>query len=174
MRIETERLVLRGPEAEDVERLREIMNQEFVLRYNAFEPPEDAEQLKSKLASRGEKGDMLVLELDGLAIGAVGIEPDRLRYGVEAAALDYYIDEKFARRGYMSEALNGVLAYLFSEAGKELVSARVFRENAPSLALLEKLGFTREGVLRRAVKGYGGVVHDDVLLSILKEEFLRG
>lgn len=173
MRIETERLVLRSPEAEDAPRFREIMNQEFVLRYNAFEPPEDMERLKAQLTRRREKDDMLVLELDGLAIGAVGIEPDSLRYGVEAVTLDYYIDEKYAHRGYMSEALNGVLGYLFREGGKELVSARVFRENAPSLALLEKLGFTREGMLRRAVRGYGGVVHDDVLFSILKEEFLH-
>ena len=36
---------------------------------------------------------------------------------------------------------------------------------------LEKLGFQREGVLRRAVKGYGGVVFDDVLFSLLREEW---
>lgn len=172
MRIETKCLILRSPEAKDAERLREIMCQEFVLRYNAYEPPEDMERLRGKLTSRREKDDMLVLERDGLVIGAVGIEPDGLRYGVGAMTLDYYIDKTHARHGYMSEALTGVLDYLFREAGKELVSARVFRENAPSLALLEKLGFTREGMLRRAVKGYGGVVHDDVLFSILREEFL--
>lgn len=71
----------------------------------------------------------------------------------------------------MSEALEGLLRYLFLQTGTEAVSARAFTENAASLGLLEKLGFTREGTLRRAVRTYEGRCFDDAVFSLLREEY---
>ena len=67
----------------------------------------------------------------------------------------------------MTEALGAVVPYAFQTLGAPVLSARVFRENKASQRVLEKLGFTREGLLRRAVRCPGGQVHDDVPFSLL-------
>ena len=66
--------------------------------------------------------------------------------------------EAFAGQGLMTEALGAVVPYAFQTLGAPVLSARVFRENKASQRVLEKLGFTREGLLRRAVRCPGGQV----------------
>ena len=90
---------------------------------------------------------------------------------MDSLCLSYYLAQAHAGKGYMTEALEAVLAYLFRERKPDVISARALSVNAASIGLLEKLGFVREGCLRRGVRGYGDVLHDDVLFSILKEDF---
>ncbi len=68
----------------------------------------------------------------------------------------------------MSEALNVVIDYLFDQ-GKEVISARAFVGNESSKRLLLKLGFVLEGCLRKAVKGYQGIIYDDLVFSLIKD-----
>ncbi len=81
---------------------------------------------------------------------------------MESLSLEYFVGEAFAGQGLMTEALGAVVPYAFQTLGAPVLSARVFRENKASQRVLEKLGFTREGLLRRAVRCPGGQVHDDV------------
>ncbi len=165
--LETERLILRNGKQEDIHHFLGIRNSAFVLKYNAMEIC-DEEQLFKEIS------DNFVLERkkDHKIIGFIGIEKDMLRYGVTSACISYYLDEKEAKHGYMSEALKSMLSYLF-EQGIEIVGARVFVGNDASVSLLKKLGFTHEGTLRHAVQGYGGIIYDDQLFSLLKEEWIK-
>ena len=71
----------------------------------------------------------------------------------------------------LKEALHAVIAWLFETENLECVSARVFAPNTASRALLRSLGFTENGVIPRCVKGYGGEVFDDVIHTLLREDF---
>jgi [ribosomal protein S5]-alanine N-acetyltransferase len=51
----------------------------------------------------------------------------------------------------MTEAATAVLQYVFEEYAVERLQARVFVGNDASERVLQKLGFTREGVLRSLV-----------------------
>lgn len=165
--LETERLILRNGKQEDIHHFLGIRNSAFVLKYNAMEIC-DEEQLFKEIS------DNFVLERknDHKIIGFIGIEKDMLRYGVTSACISYYLEEKEAKHGYMNEALKSMLSYLF-EQGIEIVGARVFVGNDASVSLLKKLGFTHEGTLRHAVQGYGGIIYDDQLFSLLKEEWIK-
>ena len=165
--LETERLILRNGKQEDIHHFLGIRHSAFVLKYNAMEIC-DEEQLFKEIS------DNFVLERknDHKIIGFIGIEKDMLRYGVTSACISYYLDEKEAKHGYMNEALKSMLSYLF-EQGIEIVGARVFVGNDASVSLLKKLGFTHEGTLRHAVQGYGGIIYDDQLFSLLKEEWIK-
>lgn len=79
--------------------------------------------------------------------------------------------EEYAGNGYMTEALAAAIGYAFDTLGVQMVASRVFRENAKSHRVLEKLGFVKEGVLRRAVKGLDGTVFDDVVYSMTRQEY---
>ncbi len=170
--METSRLLLRPPLAGDADAVAAICNSEYVLRCNAA-PVLMREQVAADLEKgAAEQSTLLLVEKEsGQVIGAVFIGPDTLRYQVDSLCLSYYLAQAHAGKGYMTEALEAVLAYLFRERKPDVISARAFSVNAASIGLLEKLGFVREGCLRRGVRGYGDVLHDDVLFSILKEDF---
>lgn len=170
--METTRLWLRQAKPTGLDTYLRIQTSEFVLRFNAMEP-RTPDWAKSELERFQEDKNQLVLarKPDNQMIGMVTIHADDLRYGVDAFCLSYWLDEAHAQQGYMAEALGAVLPLLFLEREAEVASARVFSGNTASLRLLEKLGFQREGCLRKAVRGYQGIVHDDVLFSILREEW---
>lgn len=171
IRLETERLILREPEKEDAEPIRAFLQQDFVRRYNCLGELPTVEKTAALLLR--EPGSQLVIcrKEDLRVIGHIGMEQDALRYRVESICLDYYLGEEYSRKGYMSEALEALIGRLFSEGSVEVICARAFSENAASIALLTKLGFVREGLLRRAVRNFEGKVFDDILFSLLKTEY---
>jgi [ribosomal protein S5]-alanine N-acetyltransferase len=66
-----------------------------------------------------------------------------------SALLGYSIDAAHEGRGLMREALEAVLADAFGpRIGLHRVQANVRPENIRSLALLDRLGFEREGLAR--------------------------
>lgn len=172
VRLETDRLILRQPGKEDAGPIRALLQQEFVRKYNCLGKLPSIAELGKRLTGNPDGQFVICLREEGMVIGHIGLEEDSMRYQLRAFSLDYYLGEAYARRGYMSEALDSVLDYLFAQCGAEIVSARAFTENAASIALLEKLGFVREGTLRMGVRNNEGRVFDDALFSILKSERL--
>ncbi|MBR5529528.1 MAG: GNAT family N-acetyltransferase [Oscillospiraceae bacterium] len=171
MYLETQRLILRKPQEADVDDYMEFVNSEFVLRYNAMVPV-SREKVQLQFTNMPEDSGTLavVLKETGKMIGMVSVEEDSLRYGVDSKEISYFIREEEARKGYMKEALKMLISYLFETEEQSCITARCFAPNIASGHLLESLGFHREGVLRRCVRGYGGTVFDDCLYSLLKED----
>ena len=89
-----------------------------------------------------------------------------------SAYLGYYAFAGMTGRGYMTEALALALDFAFRDAGLHRVEANVQPGNARSLALVERVGFAREGYSRRYVK-IGGRWRDHVRLAILAEDWRK-
>jgi RimJ/RimL family protein N-acetyltransferase len=113
----------------------------------------------------------IVLKENGKVIGMIDLEPDGLRYGVNALVISYYLGEQYASKGYMTEALREMIRYVFDERGVDVLAVRAFRDNEASGRLIEKLGFIYEGCIRRGVKGYQDIIYDDMIYSMLQEEY---
>lgn len=173
MKLQTERLILRPPVVSDAEDYAAIHNSTFVLRFNAMQPAAP-ERMAQKFANPEETENTVLLEekSTGHLLGAVFVEEDSLRWGVASRELSYFIREEAARQGFMKEALRAVIACLFESEDLLCVSARAFAPNGASRALLRSLGFRENGIIPLCVKGYGGTVYDDVLHSLLRDEFL--
>lgn len=83
-----------------------------------------------------------------------------------SALLGYSIDAAHEGRGLMREALEAVLADAFSaRIGLHRVQANVRPENIRSLALLDRLGFEREGLAREYLF-IDGAWRDHVLTAL--------
>ena len=173
MQLETNRLILRAPRTEDAPAYTAIHNSEFVLRYNAMQPT-TCERMAMKFADSQYLKNTVFLEekSTGQLIGGIFLEDDDLRYGVASRCLSYFLAENFTRKGYMKEAMHEVIRYLFETQNLECVSARAFAPNTASRTLLRSLGFQENGIIPRCVKGYGGVVYDDVIHTLFKEDLL--
>lgn len=108
----------------------------------------------------------------GRVIGSIGLHNDRLRDEVGAKMLGYVLGKSYWGQGYTTEAARAVLAFAFETANLQLVSVYHFPANAASRRVIEKCGFTCEGILRRSYKRYDGQIFDQVCYSILREEYI--
>lgn len=171
MYLETERLILRPAQAKDADDYMEFCNSEFVLRYNAM-TVKSKEEVVKQFAQQEDQWHTLVLDHKetGKVIGVVCTEEDSLRWDVNSKEVSYLINEAFARQGYMKEALGALISYLFEAKELDCVTARSFAPNTASRNLLSSLGFHQDGLLPHCVKGYGGVIFDDAVYSLMREE----
>ncbi|MBQ8590420.1 MAG: GNAT family N-acetyltransferase [Firmicutes bacterium] len=78
------------------------------------------------------------------------------------------ISEK--RRGYGEEAMGGLLKHAFEREGTNRFWLDVYPDNAYGIALYEKLGMHRDGVLRQNYKAERGYL-DQIIYSMLKSEY---
>ena len=173
MYLQTTRLILRKPELKDVDDYLEFACSEFVLRFNAMTPV-SREKAEARFAEAPDDGSVLAMEekSSGKVIGMIYTEEDSLRYGVASKEFSYFLREDAARKGFMKEALHTLIGHLFETEDLSCVSARCFAPNIASRRLLESLGFQRDGIVRRCVRGWGDTVFDDCLYSLMREEFL--
>jgi [ribosomal protein S5]-alanine N-acetyltransferase len=88
---------------------------------------------------------------DGAVIGAISLS-QIFRGGFQNAYLGYYVGAPYARRGYMTEALDLMLAYAFEQLKLHRLEANIQPANVASIALVRRSGFSREGFSRRYLK----------------------
>jgi ribosomal-protein-alanine N-acetyltransferase len=100
-----------------------------------------------------------------------GINLSNVRRGiVQGGSLGYWIGEAYARRGYMSEAMQCMLSFAFEHLDLHRVEAAFLPNNAASGALLRKSGFREEGRARKYLR-INGVWQDHLTFAILHEDW---
>lgn len=82
----------------------------------------------------------------------------------QACNLGYSIGENHQGHGYMYEVLDAAVKYVFEEVGLHRVMANYVPENDRSAAVLNRLGFTQEGLAKSYLK-INGRWRDHVLTS---------
>ena len=72
--------------------------------------------------------------------------------------------------GYGTEAMRMMVDYGFRELKLHRISLGVFAFNPRAIRVYEKVGFKREGILRD-ILFYDGEYHDEIVMSILEQEW---
>jgi [ribosomal protein S5]-alanine N-acetyltransferase len=99
-----------------------------------------------------------------------GCTLSNVRRGVtQCCALGYWIGERFARQGYMFDAVRALVPFIFSTLGLHRIEAACLPENAPSKNLLLKVGFRQEGLARGYLQ-INGDWRDHALFALLADE----
>lgn len=99
-------------------------------------------------------------------MGGIGLEPRQDVYR-KTAILGYWLSEELWGRGIMPEAVKLITNYAFTELDFIRIQASVYSKNPASMRVLEKAGYTKEGIMRNAVIK-NGVIMDEHLYAILK------
>ena len=105
------------------------------------------------------------IEVGGEAVGGIGVDLGQGIYE-KTAHFGYWLGEPFWGRGIMTEAVKAASAHAMSYFGLVRLESPVFESNPASMRVLEKAGFVREAVLRRAVYKDGRII-DAVLYALV-------
>ncbi|HEV8166945.1 MAG TPA: GNAT family N-acetyltransferase, partial [Actinomycetota bacterium] len=133
-------------------------------RWIAAEAPVDRAMRRRRMSELLDRPDgaMFVAEAGGELVGQVGME--LARYGV--ADLGMLVAAGWRGRGVGSALVAAGLAWA-REAGAHKVALQVWPHNQAAVALYEKFGFQREGLLRRHYRRRNGELWDAVVMGLL-------
>ncbi len=174
--LKTERLVLRPLRASDLDDLFEYTQDEETARYvtwNANQTIEQAEQFLNYVLSNYDQGKeapwAIVWKETGKMIGTIDFI-HLLLDDNKQTELGYALSRQFWGKGIVTEAVARVMAYGFEELKLERIQARCMKPNIGSARVMEKVGMTYEGTLRRLIF-IKGAFHDVKMYAILRDEY---
>ena len=92
------------------------------------------------------------------------------RKAFQNAYLGYQLFNGFTGYGYMTEAVEMVLEFAFEKLKLHRIEANVQPDNLPSIGVLKRAGFAKEGFSKRYLK-IGGKWRDHERWAIVKEDW---
>ena len=135
-------------------------------------PPSAPREYRSYLRAtrRANQESFFVVDaVSGELAGVININ-DIVRYSQQSGRLGYYAFVPHAGSGLMREGLALVIACAFRDFGLHRLEANIQPDNRRSIALVEGLGFQREGKARGFLK-IGNRWRDHERWALLKEEW---
>jgi ribosomal-protein-alanine N-acetyltransferase len=129
--------------------------------------------IRSLLANaRGGHGLPFVVEQDGEVAGQLNVSA--ISYGsLASATLGYWVAERFAGLGITPTAVALATDHCFTQLGVHRMEICIRPENAPSLRVVQKLGFRYEGLRRRYIH-IDGDWRDHYCFALVNEELPQG
>lgn len=174
MRIEIGEWQIRSYEARDLAALLEHANNRNVsirLR-EAFPYPYtrgDAKRWLQSVLAQDVETHFAIAEGRDL-IGGIGFQPQDDVYR-KSAEIGYWVAEPYWGRGIATAAVRAMTRYAFEHFDMARLYAYVFEGNRASERVLEKVGYTYEGTMRKAVFKENRLL-DQKFYSILRHEAL--
>lgn len=177
--ITTPRLLLRNAAPDDGGDLLAYYRDPEVARYLPFDALDEvgvAERLERFVRNATEPppedGDAVVsamVELDGVVVGDLMLrrKPGPMR---AVAEIGWVLNPAYAGRGIATEAAAAMVDLAFGELGCHRVMANLDPRNLTSARLCERLGMTREALLRRDWFGKGEW-SDTLIYGLLREHW---
>lgn len=177
-RLLTERLELRCYEPEDAEELMEVSarNKDHLARFLSWgldEPQTIDEKLELIRMWRGqcetERNFVYRVQRreDPRLIGGTGLHPRPSADGME---IGYWMDQDEGRQGFATELTAALTRFTLEVQGATRVVIKCLPENEASSRIPEKLGFHKDGLLRRDMHWPDEKNRDVVVWTLLPEE----
>ncbi|CAM3153293.1 GNAT family N-acetyltransferase [Streptobacillus felis] len=177
-KIETERLILRRFKVEDAQNM--FDNWASIEENVKFLWPvhKNVEETRSLLELWVKEYDekkcfkwaITLKESPEIVIGDISVV--EIKEKIKSADIGYILSKKYWNLGYMSEALEAVINYLFLEEDFNRIEAKYDIRNTASGKVMEKAGMKFEGILRESVLSNSGI-GDLAVCSILRKEYMK-
>ena len=107
----------------------------------------------------------LCIAVDGCAAGGIGLIAGE-GISEKTAQFGYWLGEQYWGKGIGIAAAEAMVAHAKTNLSFVRLEAPVFAWNPRSMRLLERIGFTKEGILRRSVYKDGQVT-DSVMYALV-------
>ncbi|MDA1348985.1 MAG: GNAT family N-acetyltransferase [Chloroflexi bacterium] len=169
--LKTERLLLRPYAPDDVDDVFEHAGDPEWGRYLPVPHPyteQDAEVfVAGQVAEVRTDRVAFAIELDGKVVGGIGL---RIDISKQTAEIGYSLAKHLWGQGLISEAAREVVRWGFETQNVEKISAFADSRNKQSFRVMEKLGMTRERLVKK--RGFiRGERVDNVFYGLLREDW---
>ncbi len=171
----TSRFILRELEPRDARALYVILSTEEVMRYYGSDPLLAVYEAKNVIAyfkdqfQQGKAIRWAICDREtNELVGTIGFHNWTPQYF--RAEIGFEVAPNHWRRGVAHEAASAVIRHGFDEFKFHRISALVAPENEGSNRLVQKLGFTEEGLLHDYAYSHGRFM-DLTMYRLLKEEW---
>jgi ribosomal-protein-alanine N-acetyltransferase len=175
--IETRRLILREITLDDLDWYFTHFSIPEIVEGTAFPAPETREAAQKEMERyilnlfREEKGFRWGITLKGSkkligSCGFYGWDKDKAR----SAEAGYDLEPAHWGKGIMTEALRAITEFGFEKLNLNRIQVMIPTHNQRSMRLVQRLGFSKEGVLRER-SAFRGQPVDDVCFSLLRREW---
>jgi ribosomal-protein-alanine N-acetyltransferase len=130
--------------------------------------------MRRAVARRARLGTSVpfAVRVDGRLAGQVTVD-NIVRGALRSGSLGYWLDRSVAGRGMASLAVALVCDHAFGAVGLHRLQADIRPENGPSRRLVERLGFAREGLLRRYLD-IDGAWRDHLAYGLVADDLPQG
>jgi RimJ/RimL family protein N-acetyltransferase len=170
--LETRRLKIRAFSFRDLKDILEYLSDPEVQIPAGGSPISTIEEAQKILDKYMSREDIYAIELkeEGKVIGAIGAY--NLTYNnILERHLGFEITRKYWNQGYLTEAAKELINYLFTVENMDRIAISNYPFNKASIRVAEKLGFVKEGILRKEDRLTTGELVDRIVYSIIKEEY---
>ncbi|MBU9719851.1 MULTISPECIES: GNAT family N-acetyltransferase [Bacillaceae] len=173
--LETDRLVLRKITLNDVDDMYSYSSSNDVSRYVTWDTHDSIKDTKAfvKFAKNQYENKKIapwgiILKENDKFIGTIDFVWWKPVH--KTAEIGYVLSQEYWGQGLMPEAAREIIKFGFEKMDLVRIQAKCFVENVPSQRVMEKVGMTYEGTLRKSMLVKGE--HRDLkTYSILREEF---
>ena len=174
--IETDRLILRQWNLDDVNDVVEGLNNLNVTKWLAQVPypytEEDAKSFIKKSIENRLYNFAIVLKEENKVIG--GTQLTNISYVHGTAGGGIWLNEKYQGKGYGTEAFGARIKYAFEELGLRRLENGYFKENEKSHKMQLRFGYKDEGIRRKKFLSQSrGKYEDEYITGLLKEEWIK-
>jgi ribosomal-protein-alanine N-acetyltransferase len=146
------KLTLRSFSDNDAQRLTKLANNEKIainLR-DGFPFPYTLNDAINFISKFKERDTFFAIEWDGVYVGNISLLPlDNVHR--KTAEIGYFLGEPYWGKGIMTTAVKCITDFGFHVKQFARIHTGVYEYNPASMRVLEKCGFTREGIFRKNV-----------------------
>lgn len=159
----------------DADRLTEMANNKKISRNlrDGFPHPYNREDAVTFIHHCLDMPDepFFAIEYRGEHVGNISLSPCRDVYR-KSAEIGYFIAEPYWNKGIATSAVNIIVEFGFNKLGMMRIHTGVYEYNPASQRVLEKCGFVKEGIFKKAIYKEG-VLWDEVRYAILNPEIRK-
>jgi RimJ/RimL family protein N-acetyltransferase len=128
------------------------------------------EYIRAMLSSDRDNTFAFAITADDKVIGSIGVfRCENIHF--RTAEMGYYIGEKYWGNGYMTSAVKQICSYVFNKTDIIRIFAEPFAHNTASCRVLEKAGFSCEGIIKCGAFKNGKII-DMKMYALIKNDAL--
>jgi len=175
--VKTDRLVLRKLSLNDLDDMFEYTSDELCTQPLPWQAHKDKEQtrifLENTIAGYGTDNSFtygIELKEEAKLIGVVRLFD--ISFHNKRAEISYIMNRKYQGKGYANEAINAIIDFAFTKKEFIRIQARCSFDNLASVKVLERIGMSKEGVLK-SFWNIKGVQKDVIIYGLLSQNSIK-
>ena len=172
LRVKGKKVFLRYVTLDDFEEMRALFLESRIFYKGLIDTPDTIEKFTAYAArNESEANECFVIcrREDEKIVGSINLS-QIFRKAFQNAYLGYSLGVNDTGKGFMTEAVELIQRFAFNDLKLHRIEANVQPENLPSIAVLRRCGFTREGFSRKYLK-IAGRWRDHERFAIIREDW---